>query len=86
MSTDVLLTSPYLLCIPIYNMERSYSTAEVAKAIDVSKGTLLRWLQTGQLEEPKRETTFGGVESRVWSEADLARAKEFRAGRFRKRT
>ncbi len=66
-------------------MKKSFSTSEVAKSINVSKGTLLRWLQTGQLTEPKRET-FGGVESRIWSAADLERARTFREQRFRKRT
>ena len=64
---------------------KSYSTAEVAKLIRVGKSTLLRWLQTGQLAEPKRES-FGGVESRIWSAADLERAKTFREQRYRKRS
>ena len=66
-------------------MKDSFSTAEVAKEIKVSKGTLLRWLQTGQLEDPKRET-FGGVESRIWTAADLERAKQFREQRYGKRS
>jgi predicted site-specific integrase-resolvase len=65
-------------------MKTSYSTAEVAKLIEVDKSTLLRWLYAGKLQEPKHET-FGGVESRVWSEADLAKAKAFREQRYRKR-
>jgi hypothetical protein len=79
------LTSKQIIDTPIYIMKDSYSTAEVAKAIEVSKGTLLRWLHTGQFAEPKRET-FGGVESRVWTASDLERAREFREQRFRKRT
>jgi DNA-binding transcriptional MerR regulator len=67
------------------SMKNSFSTAEVAKAIEVGKSTLLRWLQTGQLEEPRRET-FGGVESRIWSAADLDRAKAFKEQRYRKRS
>ncbi len=66
-------------------MKPTYSTAEVAKAIEVSKKTLLRWLYSGSLSEPKRET-FGGVESRVWSAADLERAKAFRERRYRRRS
>jgi DNA-binding transcriptional MerR regulator len=63
----------------------SYSTAEVAAAIDVSKKTLLRWLYAGKLPEPKHES-FGGVESRIWSEADLERARVFRELHYRKRS
>lgn len=66
-------------------MKTSYSTAEVARALNVDKSTLLRWLYAGKLPEPKHET-FGGVESRVWSAADLERAKVFREQRYRKRS
>jgi predicted site-specific integrase-resolvase len=66
-------------------MKTNYSTAEVAKAIEVDKSTLLRWLYAGKLAEPKHET-FGGVDSRVWSAADLERARAFREQRYRKRS
>lgn len=66
-------------------MKQTYSTAEVAKAIGVSKMTLLRWLYAGKLPEPRKET-FGGVESRVWSESDLNRAKHYREQNYRKRS
>jgi transposase-like protein len=65
-------------------MKGGYSTAEVAKALGVSKNTLLRWLYAGKLAEPKHEI-FGGVDSRVWSAADLARAKAFKEENYRKR-
>ena len=81
--TKVLLHALILLNIPIF-MKASYSTAEVAHAIGVSKITLLRWLWTGKLKEPKREI-FGGVESRVWSSSDLEVAKAHREQNFRKR-
>jgi predicted site-specific integrase-resolvase len=66
-------------------MKPSYSTAEVATAIGVSKKTLLRWLYAGKLPEPKHEI-FGGVESRVWSESDLKRARAFREQHYYKRS
>jgi DNA-binding transcriptional MerR regulator len=66
-------------------MKRTYSTAEVARMIGVSKNTLLRWLYAEKLAEPKTQT-FGGVESRVWSEADLNRAKLYREQNYRKRS
>ena len=66
-------------------MKASYSTAEVAKEIGVSKNTLLRWLYAGTLPEPKREV-FGGVENRVWSAKDLERAKAYKEQNYRKRS
>jgi excisionase family DNA binding protein len=71
--------------IPIHMKQSYYSTAEVAGAIGVSKNTVLRWLYAGKLPEPKTQT-FGGVESRVWSEADLKRAKIYREQNYRKRS
>lgn len=79
------LTPDRSMSIPVFIVKNSYSTAEVATAIGVGKSTLLRWLQSGQLADPKRET-FGGVESRIWSETDLARAKAFREQRYRRRS
>jgi hypothetical protein len=66
-------------------MKQTYSTAEVASAIRVNKATLLRWLYAGKLPEPETQT-FGGVESRVWSDADLNRAKLYRERNYRKRS
>lgn len=72
--------------IPIFIMKASsYSTSEVAKAIGVSKITLLRWLWNGKIPEPKRQT-FGGVENRVWTAADLNRARLYREQNYRKRS
>jgi predicted site-specific integrase-resolvase len=70
------------ICI---HMNTSYSTAEVAKAIGVSKNTLLRWLYAGKLTEPKHET-FGGVESRIWTAKDLERARAYKEQSYRKRS
>jgi predicted site-specific integrase-resolvase len=63
---------------------QSYSTAQVATAIGVSKKTLLRWLWTGKLAEPKQ--TVGSIETRIWTEADLTRAKRHRERHYRKRS
>jgi excisionase family DNA binding protein len=66
-------------------MKPSYSTSEVAKAVGVDKSTLLRWLYAGKLAEPKSEV-FAGVSSRIWTDADLARARAFKEQNYRKRS
>lgn len=66
-------------------VKASYSTVEVAKAAGVGKSTILRWLREGKIAEPRR-VTFGGVESRAWSQADLDKVKAFRAKHYRKKS
>ena len=70
--------------MPIFIGMTIYSTAQVAKAIGVDKQTLLRWLWAAKLAEPKQ--TMGTLNSRVWSEADLKRAKVYREQNYRKRS
>jgi hypothetical protein len=65
-------------------MNQTYSTLEVAQAINVGKSTLLRWLWSGKLAEPTQKTV-AGVMIRVWSEKDLERARKHREERYRKR-
>jgi DNA-binding transcriptional MerR regulator len=55
-----------------------YSTAQVAGILGVSKVTILNWLRQGLLEEPRR-SSVAGMEWRMWSEADLKRAREVKA-------
>ena len=65
-------------------MKVTYSTAEVARVIEVDKTTLLRWLYNGKLKEPKQQKA-GGVTFRIWTEQDLERARKHRAERYRRR-
>lgn len=73
------------LFLNVHSSDMSYSTAEVAKAIGVSKKTLLRWLWDGKLKEPKR-VNIGTVDNRIWSEVDVKRAKDFKEENYRKRS
>jgi predicted site-specific integrase-resolvase len=68
----------------VMDMKQMYSTAQIADAIGVSKKTLLRWLWSGKLAEPKQ--TVGTLDSRVWTQADLNRAKLYREQNYRKRS
>ena len=62
---------------------RTRSTAEVADEIGVSKLTLVRWLLAGKLKEPRR-VKQGGIELRLWTEADVERARKYKATHYRK--
>jgi excisionase family DNA binding protein len=62
----------------------TYSTAEVASLIGVSKRTLFRWLYAGKIPEPRRES-LGGIELRIWSQRDLNRAKKYKEDHYQAR-
>jgi hypothetical protein len=51
-----------------------YSTLAVAREIGVHRITILRWLQSGQLPEP-RHVRAAGQDIRVWSARDVERAR-----------
>jgi DNA-binding transcriptional MerR regulator len=55
-----------------------FSTSEIAAEIGVHPATLKKWLSTGQLREPRR-IKAGGCNIRVWTRADLARARALKA-------
>lgn len=60
-----------------------YSTAQVAKLVGVSKLTLLRWLYAGKLKEPARAS---GHDWRLWTDADVNRAKKYKAKHYSKKS
>ena len=54
--------------------QRFYSTSETASAAGISKATLLRWLRSGDVTEPKRDRRGWRIfaareveEIRVWA-------------------
>lgn len=63
---------------------KTYSTAEVAQKIGVTKMTVLRWLWSKQIPEPRR-VSVSGQTIRVWTERDLARAKKFKGRNYRRK-
>jgi excisionase family DNA binding protein len=56
---------------------KTFSTGEAAKQIGVSRQTLQTWLAAGKIEGPK-PTKVGGVTVRLWTSADVARARKFK--------
>lgn len=78
------MTAVFMMSIMV-TMKANYTTGEVAAQIGVSKKTLLRWLWGGKLTEPKQRIAIGSIENRIWSAADLERARAFREANYRKR-
>lgn len=63
--------------IPI-GVTQGLSTAGAAKAVGVSKRTLLQWIYAGLLREPKR-IRVAGVIWRIWNKGDIERARKVKA-------
>ena len=58
-------------------MKKFYTTRQVAKKIGVGYHTILRWLYAKKLAEPER-MIIGGATVRLWTEADLQRARKYK--------
>ena len=61
----------------------TYSTIQVAREIGVHRSTILRWLQSGQIPEP-RHISAAGQDIRVWSPRDVERARRLKATQYRR--
>jgi excisionase family DNA binding protein len=56
---------------------KTYSTGEAAKQLGVSRQTLQTWLSVGKIEGPK-PIEVGGMTVRLWTAADISRARKFK--------
>lgn len=59
-----------------------WTTREVAEALGVSRQTLQTWITTGQIEAPALPAPGLGV--RLWTMADIERARAYRDRFYRK--
>ena len=64
-------------------VSQAYTTQQIADALGVHKRTLFRWLENGQLREPRR-VRFNGLSYRVWFERDLKAARKYKEKFYRK--
>lgn len=55
----------------------------MAKIIGVHKSTLIRWLLSGVVEEPKRNRV-AGMGFRVWLERDVEKVRKHKEKNYRK--
>jgi hypothetical protein len=67
----------------------AYSSAQVANLLAVGRATFHRWINgeklSGKLRPPALRKV-AGVSVRIWTAADLRRAKQFKKRFYRKRT
>ena len=56
---------------------KTYTTAEVAKEIGVSRQTLQAWIAGGEIKVPK-SMEVGRVTVRLWTKADIEHVRKFK--------
>jgi excisionase family DNA binding protein len=56
---------------------KTYTTAEAAAMIGVSRQTLYAWMASGQIDSPTT-IQLGKRSMRLWSKADIARARKLK--------
>ena len=60
---------------------KTYTTAEVAKVVGITWDTLHRWMRGKQVPTPP-EQTLGNVKVRLWTEAQLAEVRQYKAEHY----
>jgi excisionase family DNA binding protein len=56
---------------------KTYTTAQVAKQLGISRQTLYTWIEAEHVEAPK-PIVIGRSLYRLWSAADVARVRKFK--------
>ena len=56
---------------------KTYTTAEVAEKLEISRQTLYFWIESGYVAAPK-PIAVGLKSFRFWTEADIARVRKFK--------
>jgi len=60
-----------------------YSTVQVARTVGVDKQTLLRWLWSAKIPEPKH-ISIGGQKIRLWTDRDVKNVRKYKDANYRK--
>jgi len=58
-----------------------YSTVRAAKVVGISYDTLYRWMRRPGFTRP-RLRKIGSIKVRLWTEADIARLKRYKAQHY----
>jgi predicted site-specific integrase-resolvase len=56
----------------------NYSTVQAAKVLKIGYATLHRWIASGRFKPPKLRKV-GGLSVRLWTRADIRRARKYKA-------
>jgi excisionase family DNA binding protein len=58
-------------------MAKSYTTAEAAEQIGISRQTLYSWIESGEIDSPE-PIELGQRSMRLWTKTDIERARKFK--------
>jgi excisionase family DNA binding protein len=58
-------------------MKKTYTMAQAAKQLGISRQTLYSWIEAGHVVAPE-PTAIGEQSFRLWTEADINRARKFK--------
>ncbi len=61
----------------------TYSTRQVARMVGINRSTLVAWLLSGKIREPRR-IRGGGIDARVWTARDVERVRKWKSAHYRK--
>ncbi len=61
----------------------TYSTRQVARMVGINRSTLVAWLLSGKIREPRRIRN-GGIDARIWTARDVERVRKWKAAHYRK--
>jgi excisionase family DNA binding protein len=61
--------------------EKTYSTVQVAKILDVSWSTLHRWITSKKIRAPRLQL-LGDVQVRLWTDNDVEIAMKYKAEHY----
>ncbi len=59
----------------------TYSTRQAARMVGINRGTLVAWLLSGKVKEPRR-IRGGGIDARVWTARDVERVRKWKAAHY----
>ena len=62
---------------------KTYSTAQVLRMVGISRTTLLGWLKSKKITEPRRIRS-AGMDARVWTDRDVERVRKYKHENYRK--
>jgi excisionase family DNA binding protein len=60
---------------------KKLSTIQVARLLGIASGTFHRWIREKRIEAPPPQT-LGGMQVRLWSDADIAKVKKYKAEHY----